>query len=175
MPSREERFAFWMSLTQPLLERESRSASMTVLLGREGSGKTALVQRWLESLREGEVPSPRVRYSIAHSREKPKPFCQRLLHELGREPGSSDGHLLWNELGAALRADTDLLIIDQAEQIALLTAQCLRSYVFDTWGASLFFVGRLALAKTLRGDSYIESRIGAWHTIEQFDVEGRSV
>ncbi len=47
MPNREERFAFWMFITQPLLERKSRSASMTVLLGPAGSGKTALVQRWL--------------------------------------------------------------------------------------------------------------------------------
>jgi AAA domain len=101
MSSREERFAFWMSITPPLLERKSRSASMTVLLGPEGSGKTALVQRWLESLREREASSPRVWYSIARPREKPKPFCQRLLRELGREPGSSVAHLLWNELGAA--------------------------------------------------------------------------
>ena len=99
MPNREGRFAFWMSITQPLLERKSRSASMTVLLGPEGSGKTTLVERWLESLREGEVPSPRIRYSIARSRERPKPFCQRLLRELGRESGSSDAHLLWTSSG----------------------------------------------------------------------------
>lgn len=173
MSNREERFAFWMSITQPLVEREVRSASMTVLLGIQESGKTALVQHWLESLKEQDASRPHVWYTIAHPHEKPKQFCQRLLHELEREASSSDAHLLWDELGAALRSNVDMSVIDQAEQMALLTAQYLRSYVFDKWAVSIFFAGRPGLEKTLRSDPYIESRIGAWHTIDQFDIEGR--
>jgi AAA domain len=139
---------------------------MTSLFGPQGSGKTSLVQRWRESPREQEAASRlRVLYSVAEANETPKQFCLRLL----REPASSEVHHLMNELGATLRASSDLLIIDQAEGIALLTAQYLRSYAFDKWGVSLLFVGRPELEELLRCDPSIEDRIGAWLTIEQFD------
>ncbi len=169
MPSREERFAFWMSLTQPLVGRQRRSACMTVLLGPAGSGKTVLVQGWLESLKKQETTHQRVWYCITHPGEKPKPFCLRLLQELEREPTGNSVDDLWRELGATLHAAYELLMIDQAEHVSLLTAQYLRSCLFDTWGVSLFFVGRPELERTLRSDPYIESRIDAWHTIGQFD------
>ncbi len=167
--TREERFSFWMSITQLLVAPARRTACMTVLVGPQGSGKTSLVRLWKESLQELEGASrPRVLYSIAQARETPKQFCLRLLREMGREPSGGDVHELMDELGATLRTTSDLLIIDQAERMALLTAQYLRSYAFDKWGDSLCFVGRPALETLLRSDPYIEDRVGAWHSIEQF-------
>ena len=78
----------------------------------------------------------------------------------GWDPSTRITTELWNEAARALTYNSvNLLIIDQAEQLSLILAQCIRSYLFDEQICTLLLVGSSALMTTLHRDPALESRI----------------
>jgi hypothetical protein len=174
MKDRQSNFRSWAEVALALDDPAESFPPMAVITGPPESGKTTLVQRWLDSVQNEGPFQPPMQYCVAHTGETPLQFCVRMLRGLKVEPAGNDLGSLAAQLGAALHAAVAFLIIDQAELLPLPTLQLLQAYVFDTWGLPLLLVGRPELRVTLSRDENLADRVSAWGRIEQFDpaVEG---
>ncbi|GHO63798.1 hypothetical protein KSC_026900 [Ktedonobacter sp. SOSP1-52] len=150
---------------------------MLVLEGPPGSGKTLLVQEWLTSLSTQKAsPAITAHHILAKKQETPAQFARRLAEDLEWFPSARSTSELWNEAARALTYNSvNLLIIDQAEQLSLMLAQCIRSYLFDDQICTLLLVGSSALMTTLHRDPALEGRVLPWHTITDFDSPNNSI
>jgi hypothetical protein len=127
-------------ITALLQLHPSSLSGMLVLEGSPGSGKTLLLEEWLTSLTTHD-PSPAIsaHHILAKKQETPAQFARRLAQDLGWSSSARSTSELWNEAASALTyASVDLLIIDQAEHLSLILAQCIRSYLFYAAARWLF-------------------------------------
>ena len=150
---------------------------MLVLEGAPGSGKTLLVQEWLPSLPTQKTsPAISAHHISAKKQETPAQFARRLAEDLGWSPSARSTSELWNEAATTLNyTPVDLLIIDQAEHLSLILAQCIRSYLFDDHTCALLLIGSSSLRTTLQRDPALEGRVFAWRTITDFDSPNNSI
>lgn len=162
-----DQFQQWMKFVCPLDGLGRRFARLIVLIGPPSSGKTTLVQHWIDSVQDEEAVPQRILTFEAQEHETPNQFFSRLLGRLGGGvPIRRPTHDVMMALGGALqRAGVALLVIDDAEKIKLATLQFLRGYLYDDWGISLLLVGQSKLMKTCARDEAIKSRITAAHSL----------
>lgn len=173
MDSRLDNFGQWMRFVCPIEGLGRGFARLIVLIGPPSSGKTALVQHWIDSVFDERAAPQRILAFEAQEQETPNQFFGRLLGRLGEGvPIRRPTHDVMMALGGALRrAGVALLVIDGAEKMKLATLQFLRGYLYDDWSISLLLVGQPKLMKTCARDEAVKSRITAAHAIDQFDVQ----
>ncbi len=171
MDSRLASFRQWLEFVHPLEREGWMYLPLTVFIGPQASGKTALVQHWIEAMQAQEPNPPTILVMEALKDETPPRFFRRLLRQLGAEEPKrqSFDELMQTLRETMLEASVDLVVIDRGENLNLALLDCLRGYLFDAWGISLLLVGQPKLLKTCKRDESFESRISAVHSIEQFD------
>lgn len=169
---RRENFHRWLFPFTRLLE-PPQGRFVVVLLGLPGSGKTALVQDWLQSfqwLQSYRKQENFLKYVPILEQETPFRFCKRMLQERGTELHVSDVSHGMPELGKQLRAASiRFLLLDQAERCSPLLLSCLRVYLYEQWGISLLFIGKMQFAKKLSRDEALNAIILSHQKIEALD------
>jgi DNA transposition AAA+ family ATPase len=129
------------------------------------------MKRWMHAIKEKEPDSPGIIFIEARKAESPYRFFHRLLQQLGEEETKRQPlYEFMQTLRAAMQqSSVDLLVIDSAEHLNREMLDCLRGYLYDDWRISLLLVGQPKLLATCKRDESFQSRIGAVHSIEQFD------
>ncbi|HEU5377325.1 MAG TPA: AAA family ATPase [Ktedonobacteraceae bacterium] len=148
-----------------------RGPVLAVMGGLPASGKTPLLQGWMESFQQEEAAPFKMIVLEANKGETPCQFFSRLGQTAGDIPRKRRSlYEVMQRLRNTLQiVKMELVAIDQAERLNKTILDCLRFYLYDNWKISLLLVGKPKLRGSSPQYEYFVSRIHFARGIEEFD------